>query len=76
MQGTSSFPGNCSEAVGKIMEVWEEQGMEINKPEYENHREIKSNEIQKCQESTTLHFPNYVSVGQSRKERLQMFNQL
>jgi len=50
--------------------------MEINKPEYENHREIKSNEIQKCQESTTLHFPNYVSVGQSRKERLQMFNQL
>lgn len=33
----------------------------MNKHEYENGRETKSNEIQKCQESTTLHFPSYDS---------------
>lgn len=49
----------------------------MNKHEYENDREIKSNEIQKCQESTTLHSPNYdLLLGEGRRERLQMFNQL
>lgn len=32
---------------GEFMEVWEELGMEMNKHEHENDREIKSNAIQK-----------------------------
>lgn len=51
-------------------------GMEMNKHDYKNDGEIESNEIQKCQEYTSPHFPNYDSVEESRRERQQMSNQL
>lgn len=53
------------------MEVWKEQGVDRHRHEYENYKDIPSREIQQCQESTTLHFLNFDSVGESRRERLQ-----
>lgn len=52
------------------MEVWKEQGVERLRHEYENDKDIPSSEIQQCQESTTPHFGNFDSVGESRRERL------
>lgn len=48
----------------------------MHKDEYENDRETKSTEIQKCQEPAALHSPRHASVEECRRERIQMFNQL